>query len=69
MGVKVRINKGKFYLDVYYSGKRHWESLGLTVSTDKQQNKEIIRLAEVCRSKREAQIASGEWGLIDPVSS
>jgi integrase len=26
-----------------------------------------MRLAEVCRSKREAQILSGEWGMIDPV--
>jgi integrase len=39
----------------------------LSVSTDKKQNKEIMRLAEICRSKREAQIMSGEWGLLDPI--
>jgi integrase len=67
MGVKIRINKGKFYLDIHVNGKRTWESLRLSVSTDKKQNKEIMRLAEICRSKREAQIMSGEWGLLDPV--
>jgi len=68
MGVKIRINKGKVYLDVYANGQRRWESLSLTVPNDKQQAKEIMRLAEICRSKREAQILSGEWGLIDPIS-
>jgi integrase len=67
MGVKIRINRGKFYLDIHVNGKRTWESLHLSVSTDKKQNKEIMRLAEICRSKREAQIMSGEWGLLDPI--
>jgi integrase len=26
-----------------------------------------MRLAEVCKSKREAQILTGEWGMVDPV--
>jgi integrase len=26
-----------------------------------------MRLAEICKSKREAQILSGEWGMVDPV--
>jgi integrase len=26
-----------------------------------------MRLAEVCKSKREAQLLSGEWGMVDPV--
>jgi len=68
MGVKIRVNKGKLYLDVYANGQRRWESLGLTVPNDKQQAKEVMRLAEVCRSKREAQITSSEWRLIDPIS-
>jgi integrase len=67
MGVKIRINKGKFYLDIHTNGRRTWESLHLSVSPDRKQNREILRLAEICRSKREAQIASGEWGLLDPV--
>ncbi|MDR1987039.1 MAG: tyrosine-type recombinase/integrase, partial [Treponema sp.] len=68
MGVKLRENKGKLYLDINWKGKRKWESLHLSVCPDKRQNREIMRLAEICRSKREAQLVSGEWGLLDPVS-
>ena len=67
MSVTVRDKRGRLYLDIYFEGQRKWESLGLTISSDKQQNKEILRLAEVCRSKREAQLVSGEWGLLDPI--
>ncbi|MDR2095490.1 MAG: site-specific integrase [Treponema sp.] len=69
MGVKIRINRGKIYLDIHVNGRRKWESLHLSVSTDKQQNREVMRLAEICRSKRESQMVSGEWGLLDPVGS
>ncbi|MDR2718607.1 MAG: site-specific integrase [Treponema sp.] len=68
MGVKLRVSRNKLFLDVYHNGRRQWESLGLTLTPDKLQNREVLRLAEICRSKREAQIISGEWGLIDPVS-
>jgi integrase len=68
MGVNIRLNRGKLYLDIFHNGRRRWESLGLTLPADKAQRAEIMRLAEVCKSKREAQILSGEWGLIDPVS-
>lgn len=67
MGVNIRINRGKFYLDIYHKGQRKWESLGLTLPTDRAQKTEIMRLAEICKSKREAQILSGEWGLVDPI--
>jgi hypothetical protein len=68
VGVKIRESRGKLYLDIYANGKRVWESLHLTVTPDKQQNKEIMRIAEICRSKRESQLVSGEWGLLDPIS-
>ncbi|MDR0447269.1 MAG: site-specific integrase [Treponema sp.] len=68
MSVRIREKRGKLYLDIHVNGRRFWETLGLSLSTDKQQRKEILRLAEICRSKRESQIVSGEWGLIDPVS-
>ena len=67
MGVNIWENRGKLYLDIYYNGRRKRESLGLTVPADKAQRAEIMRLAEICKSKREAQILSGEWGLVDPV--
>jgi integrase len=69
MGVKVREKRGKLYLDIYLGGKRTWEALNLTLTTDRQQNKEIWRLAEVCRSKRETQLLAGAWDIQDPVSS
>jgi hypothetical protein len=56
MGVKIRVKRGKLYLDIYAGGKRTWEALYLTLTTDKSQNKEIMRLAEICRSKRETQL-------------
>jgi site-specific recombinase XerD len=68
MGVNVRISKGKLYLDIYWNGRRWWEALHLSVCSQSKQNKAILKLAEVCRSKREAQIVSGEWGLLDPLA-
>jgi integrase len=69
MGVKIREKFGKLYLDIYHGGKRKWESLNLTITKDKAQNKEVYRLAEICRSKRETQLLTGEWGINDPVAS
>jgi len=65
MGVKLRIKRNKIHLDIYYNGIRKWETTNLTVSSDERQNKEVFRLAEIIRSKREAQIVTGEWGLLD----
>ncbi|MBQ6565750.1 MAG: site-specific integrase [Treponema sp.] len=63
MSVKVREQRGKLYLDIYHNGVRKWESLHLTLSDDKKQDKELYRLAEICRSKREAQLLSGDWDI------
>jgi hypothetical protein len=68
MGVNIWENRGKLYLDIWHNGRRKRESLGLTLPADKTQRAEIMRLAEVCKSKREAQILTGEWGMVDPVS-
>jgi integrase len=67
MGVRIREKRGRLYLDIYHKGRRNWEALGLTVSSDKQQNREVMRLAEICRSKRELQVVSGEWGVVDHI--
>jgi integrase len=68
MSVKVREKRGKLYLDVYRGGKRSWESLHLSLTKNKDQNKEILRLAEICRSKRETQFLTGAWDITDPVA-
>jgi integrase len=68
MGVNIREKRGKLYLDIYDCGKRTWESLHLSLTGDKNQNKEIMRLAEICRSKRETQLLAGSWDIQDPVA-
>jgi site-specific recombinase XerD len=69
MGVKIRVNKGKIFLDVYQKGTRKWEKTGLTVSKNTAQNREVMKLAEVLRSIRETQLVTGEKDLLDPVKS
>jgi hypothetical protein len=63
--VKVRVNRGKLYLDIYQNGRRKWESLGRTLTADEQQNNEIMLIAEMCKSKREIQIVENKWSLND----
>jgi aspartate carbamoyltransferase regulatory subunit len=63
MGVKIWVNRKKLYLSIYLNGQRKRESLGLTLTSDEQQNKEVMRIAELCRSKREIQIVEGKWNL------
>lgn len=67
VGVNIRESRGKLYLDIYWNGKRHWESLHLTLGQDKNLNKETYRLADVIRQKRELQLVSGDHGLLDPI--
>jgi site-specific recombinase XerD len=67
MGVKIRISKDKIFLDVYLKGTRKWEKTGLTVSKNITQNKEVMKIAEVLRSRRETQLVTGENDLLDPV--
>lgn len=69
MGVKVREKRGKLYLDTYYQGRRTWESLGLTLGNDPYSNKEALRLADIICKKREFQLVSGEWNLLDSVAA
>jgi len=68
-GVSVSIrerNGGRIYLDAYYSGRHHWITTGLTRSSDKIQDKEVLKLAESMRSMEEQRLAAGEWGLTVP---
>lgn len=67
MGVKVRIKRGKYYLDIYQNGVRRWESLHLTRTGNPAMDRDRDRLAEICRAKRELQLVSGEYSVPDPV--
>jgi site-specific recombinase XerD len=52
------------YLDIYNMGKRRYEFLNLYLTKDKEQNKEIKKLAEQIRSKRELDLANSSFGFI-----
>lgn len=67
MGVFIREKRGRLYLDYRINGQRYWESIHLTVSPNEKMNREARDLAETIRAKKEFQIVSGEYGLIDPV--
>jgi hypothetical protein len=69
MGVKIRQKRKKLYLDIYVNGNRTWEALGLTLTGDPAANKEVMRLAEFAKARREQQVFSGQWGLQDRVSA
>jgi hypothetical protein len=43
--------------------------LNLTLTADREQNKEIMRLADMCRSKREMQVLAGAWDIQDPITN
>lgn len=65
MGVKVRIKRGQYYLDIYHKGMRRWESLHLARTGNPAVDRDMDRLAEVCRAKREMQLVSGEYHVLD----
>jgi len=67
MSVKLRTKNRRLYLDVYYNGSRKWEALKISLSEDREINKEILKAGEVCRAKRELQILSGAWEITDTV--
>ena len=69
MSVKVRNKRNRLYLDINIEGRRNWQALNLTLSSDSAINKETMRLAEFARAKREQQIFSGQWGLQDKISA
>lgn len=69
MGVNVRRKGDYYYLDIYHNGMRKWESTGLKASTNKTEQKEILRLLEVMRSKKLRQLKEIELGGVDLINS
>ena len=63
VGVNIWKNRGKLYLDIWHNGRRKREALGLTITSDEQHNKEVMRIAEICRSKKEIEITKEKWGV------
>jgi len=56
--------KQSLYLDIYINGNRTYEFLKLYITKDRTQNKEVLRLAESIRAKRELEINTQEHGFI-----
>lgn len=69
MGVKIRIKNNIVYLDIIQNRKHKWESLGIVLSTDPTQRKEQMKLAEICRAKKENEVLCNKWNLINPIES
>jgi len=69
MTVKLRkrkLAKGNvsLYLDIYQSGKRGYEFLGLYLTKDKTTSKETLKLAEGIQAKRQLEIQHSEHGFV-----
>jgi hypothetical protein len=67
MGIHVKVNRNKLYLDIYLNGERHSESLHMAFTGDAKQDRETRRLAEQCRAIREAQLLTHAYGLVDTI--
>lgn len=65
MGVKIRISKGKYYIDIYHHGRRWWESTKIQASTDAKMKKDQLALLEVIRAKREMELIAEDWQVVD----
>ncbi len=63
---KKRLKNGEssLYLDYYLNGKRKYEFLNLRLGSDKDSNKEILKLAESIKAKRLLEINADEHGFI-----
>ncbi|MBN2011942.1 site-specific integrase [candidate division KSB1 bacterium] len=69
MGVKLRkrkVSDGKvsLYLDIYYDGKRDYDFLKLYLTGDREANKEVLKLAESIRAKKQLEIQNSAHGFI-----
>ena len=70
MSVKLRkkkLSSGKtsLYLDIYHEGKRHYEFLKFYLEKgSSENNKELLRLAESIRAKRQLEIQTVKHGFI-----
>ncbi len=69
MTVKLRKRKlangnVSLYLDIYQSGKRDYEFLGLYLTKDKTTSKETLKLAQNIQAKRQVEIQHSEHGFV-----
>lgn len=68
MSVKIRERQKatgeiSLYLDIYHHGKRQYEFLNLYLGKDREKNKEVRRLAEDIRSKRQLELSASNYQI------
>ena len=68
MGVKVQVIKGIYYLAITHNGSRHYESLHMKRSGTKL-DREMDRIADMCRAKREMQLVCSDFEITDATGS
>ena len=68
MGVKVQVIKGIYYLAITHNGSRHYESLHVK-RTGTKHDRELDKLAELCRAKREVQLMCADYDIPDITGS
>ena len=62
---KLKGGKQSLYLDIYHQGRRQYEFLRLYLERDNRAaNKEVLRLAEQVRAKRQLELQSAKHGLV-----
>ena len=66
MGVRVQVIKNIYYLAVSHNGHRHYESLHMRRSGTKM-DKEMDKVAEMCRAKREMQLVCSDYEIPDTI--
>lgn len=73
MKVTIREKKTKegksLYLDIYHKGKRKYEFLGLFLTSDREKNKEVKRLANKVRLQRELELQYKSLSIQDDKKS
>ena len=52
------------YLDIYFEGKRQYQSLNLRLTKDKENNKEVLKLANKIRATKELEYQNYQHGFI-----
>jgi len=61
---KLSEHKYSLYLDTYVNGIRRYEFLKLYLTKDRDQNKEILRLAENIRAKKQLLLLNYSYFLL-----
>lgn len=67
--VHIRNRNGRLYIETYLYGRQTRRALGLTLTGNRRLDSQVLKLAEIIRSRREMQLACTEWGIPDILSS